>query len=139
MKKQFLLLFILLLPVFCQVKIPFESINVKAQETQLVGLIIASCVTLDSVKQIAKADETSKEKAVQLFLGFETLGICGRYPTPRLAPLEKKILTYIDYSKNTIELWKIKDLDLWSLVDPRRIEIITIKKNNLKTNSGHKI
>ena len=69
--------------------LPISLTSVSAEEkSRLMGVIIASCLSLDIMKLIAKADETSKTASTSLFKKYSMMGVCGRYPTPRIAPLE---------------------------------------------------
>lgn len=113
--------------------LPISLTPVSAEEkSRLMGVIIASCLNLDVMKLIAKADETSKEEATSLFKKYSMMGVCGRYPTPRIAPLEKMEMTYNDHAGVKSEIWKIKDMNMWSIIDPRRIENVPIYKKTKK-------
>jgi hypothetical protein len=96
----------------------------EKKETQLVGIII---------------DTISNTAAVTLFKKYSLMGVCGRYPTPRLVPLEKLEDEYVDYNNKKSQIWKLKDLNMWSIVDPTRIEDIPLKRNTLKTKTGQEI
>ena len=110
--------------------LPISLTSVSAEEkSRLMGVIIASCLSLDIMKLIAKADETSKTASTSLFKKYSMMGVCGRYPTPRIAPLEKLEMTYKDHAGVKSEIWKLVGMNMWSIVDPRRIENIpTYKK-----------
>ena len=130
----------LLMVLFTIISFNWSSLTfAQEKNTQLVGIIIASCVSLDVMKDIAKADAISNLDAVKLFKKYSLMGICGRYPTPRLVPLEKLEGEYLDYNKKKSQIWKLKDINMWSIVDPTRIENIPTTKNTLKTKTGHEI
>jgi hypothetical protein len=135
-KEMRYLLFILIIIIsFNWTSVTFS----EKKETQLVGIIIASCLSLDVIKEIAKKDTISNTAAVTLFKKYSLMGVCGRYPTPRLVPLEKLEDEYVDYNNKKSQIWKLKDLNMWSIVDPKRIEDIPLKRNTLKTKTGQEI
>lgn len=100
----------------------------KAQDA--VGMSVASCLSLPAMKAIAKADEVSLQQATKALNAFIVKGVCGRYMPPRLFPLDKLELSYKDSSKVEVQLWKIKDFDMWSLFEKDKVLKIEPPKSN---------
>lgn len=98
----------------------------KAQD--VMGISVASCLSLKSMKDVAEADEISEKTALLVLYKYMNRKVCGRYMPPRLLPLEKLEHTYTDSNNIRVELWKIKGYNVWSLFEKDKVLKVTPTK-----------
>lgn len=121
MRRYLLVLFIFVL---------FLSTAVDAQQVTHMGLVRASCKSLEAIKEIAEADKVSEKKATAIFYAYAQESICGSYTTPRMAPLERKEESYIDSNNYHTDIWKISGVDFWALIRSKFVQKIPFQDQN---------
>ena len=105
---KIILLSLITFPVLAQDSSPTEPIAK--------GMIISSCVSLESITQLAKIDKQSEEEAKMLFNYLRMNGQCGSYNMIVPVFLEKLEFSYTDSNGVDIEVWKLHKQKLWSLI-----------------------
>jgi hypothetical protein len=121
MRRYLLVLFIFVL---------FLSTAVDAQQVTHMGLVKASCKSLEAIKDIAEADKVSEKKATAIFYSYAQEEICGSYAQPRMAPLERKEGSYIDSNNHRTEIWKIYGVDFWALIKSKFVKKVPFQDQN---------
>ena len=91
------------------------------------GMIISSCLTLDSITQLADLDKESETEGKMLFNYFRMNGKCGSYNGLIPVFLEKLEFSYTDTHGNNIEVWKLHKQNLWSLIQQSFVQRIGLK------------
>ena len=88
------------------------------------GIIISSCHNLESITGLANIDKDSTENAKKLFNYLRMNGKCGTYGKFIIVFLEKLEFSYIDTANEVIEVWKLYNQELWSLVRQSNRELL---------------
>lgn len=108
--------------IFLTLLIGFSvSFAFPTKAEQYAAMVIASCNSLEAAKEIVDADKISRNTATNLFFQLVADKRCVQHKPPLLAPLEEKVLTYIDFADRKTEVWKIKGMNRWSLL--RKVDI----------------
>ena len=91
------------------------------------GVIISSCLTLDSITQLANIDKESETEAQMLFNYFRMDGKCGSYNALVPVFLEKLEFSYTDTGGKHIGVWKLHKQNLWSLIQQSFVQRMGLK------------
>ena len=105
---KIILLSLIAFPVFAEEATPIEPIAR--------GIIVSSCIDLDSITQLATLDKESETEAQMLFNYLRMNGKCGSYNRYVPVFLEKFEFAYTDTSGLDIEVWKLHKQEMWSLI-----------------------
>ena len=105
---KIILLSLIAFPVFAEEATPIEPIAR--------GIIVSSCIDLDSITQLATLDKESETEAQMLFNYLRMNGKCGSYNRYIPVFLEKFEFAYTDTSGVDIEVWKLHKQEMWSLI-----------------------
>ena len=114
---KILIIFLLAFPVLAEE----PTITTAPMAT---GLVVASCNTLESITGLAHLDKESTEEAKILFNYLRMNGKCGTYGKFIIVFLEKLEFSYIDTANEVIEVWKLYNQELWSLVRQSNRELL---------------
>ena len=110
-------------------------------DTHLFGIVVIVCRSLDAMLRIMESDKISKEAATQSVMMHANMGVCGVVRPPQPGILEKLETSYIDYNGNEAQIWKLKGLELWTVVSVEHIDFN--KKPKTKPNktrpTGHTV
>ena len=96
--------------------ISFPSLAEEIKKPIAKGVIISSCITLDSITQLANLDKESQPEAEMLFNYFRMNGKCGSYSMLVPVFLEKLEFSYTDTNGTNIDVWKLHNQEMWSLI-----------------------
>ena len=112
-----------------EVKQPVKKIQEKKKEKRI-GIMTMSCLELDVILDIAESDRVSL-KDVQLKLRkYVVLGKCGIHKPRIPVPLETLIDEYVDFMGVESQIWKVQNIDLWTILAKDVIRYEEIKKEN---------
>ena len=79
----------------------------------------AGCISEEAVLYIAEAAETSEMALRHAFSIARGMGLCGMFP-PRGGTLKKRLKTFVDFEKDTMEIWEVEldglDKPFWAWV-----------------------
>ena len=89
--------------------------------------------------RIMESDKISKEAATQSVMMHANMGVCGVVRPPQPGILEKLETSYIDYNGNEAQIWKLKDLELWTVVSVDHIEFNKKPKPKKTRPTGHTV
>ena len=84
--------------------------------SQLVGVVKATCISEKVVLTVAKADEHSPTEGGEVFTHFLKAGKCGILIYPQIMPLEKKVHAYTDSKGEKTEVWKILNQNHYAIM-----------------------
>ena len=104
--------------VGCQTTPPVEPKVEKVQEKKKskVGIMTISCVDISAILDLSEADRISSQAVQTRLQQYMLIGKCGIH-NPRIAvPLETLIDEYVDFMGVETQIWKVKNLDLWTLI-----------------------
>ena len=104
--------------VGCQTTPPVEPKVEKVQEKKKskVGIMTISCVDISAILDLSEADKISAQAVQTRLQQYMMLSKCGIH-NPRIAvPLETLIAEYTDFMGVETQIWKVKNLDLWTLI-----------------------
>ena len=104
--------------VGCQTTPPVEPKVEKVQEKKKskVGIMTISCVDISAILDLSEADKISAQAVQARLQQYMMLSKCGIH-NPRIAvPLETLIAEYTDFMGVETQIWKVKNLDLWTLI-----------------------
>ena len=94
-----------------------ETISEWGPEDRVV--IGAGCISEDAVMYIAEAAEANEMALRQAFNIVKGMGLCGVFP-PREGILKKRIKTFVDFEKDTMEIWQVEldglDKPFWAWI-----------------------
>mgnify|MGYP003646369385 FL=1 len=107
------LLSLLIILIISLVTTSVQSIETK--QYLYGGVIIMSCNNPKSAHKIAAADKISKSLAVTALREEILAHRCGYHKPPVLVTLESKLIDYKDYEGNPASIWKISNINMWSL------------------------
>ena len=113
---KIILLSLIAFPVFAEEATPIEPIAR--------GIIVSSCIDLDSITQLATLDKESETEAKMLFNYLIMNGKCGSYNRYVPVFLEKFEFAYTDTSGLDIEVWKLHKQNMWSLIQKAYVKRI---------------
>ena len=88
------------------------------------GIIVSSCIDLDSIMQLAVLDKESETEAQLLFNYLSKQGKCGSYNMYIPVFLEKLEFTYTDTKGANIGVWKLHKQEMWSLIQQSYVKRI---------------
>ena len=88
------------------------------------GIIVSSCIDLDSITQLATLDKESETEAQLLFNYLSKQGKCGSYNMYIPVFLEKLEFTYTDTKGANIGVWKLHKQEMWSLIQQSYVKRI---------------
>ena len=88
------------------------------------GIIVSSCIDLDSIMQLAVLDKESETEAGMLFNFLSRQGKCGSYNMYIPVFLEKLEFTYTDTKGANIGVWKLHKQEMWSLIQKSYVKRI---------------
>ena len=108
-------------------------------DTHLFGIVVIVCRSLDAMLRIMESDKISKEAATQSVMMHANMGVCGVVRPPQPGILEKLETSYIDYNGNEAQIWKLKDLELWTVVSVDHIEFNKKPKPKKTRPTGHTV
>ena len=114
---KILIIFLLAFPVLAEE----STIKIPPMAT---GLVVASCKNLDSITGLAHLDKESTEEAKKLFNYLRMHRECGTYGKFIEVFLEKLEFSYIDTANEVIEVWKLYEEELWSLVRKSNVKLL---------------
>ena len=123
--------------VGCQTTPPVEPKVEKVQEKKKskIGIMTISCIDISAILDLSEADRISAQEVQARLQQYMILRKCGVH-NPRIAvPLETLIAEYIDFMGIETQIWKVKNLDLWTLIAKNVIqyERQKEKRDNNKT------
>ena len=108
-------------------------------DTHLFGIVVIVCRSLDALLRIMESDKISKEAATQSVMMHANMGVCGVVRPPQPGILEKLETSYIDYNGNEAQIWKLKGLELWTVVSVDHIEFNKKPKPKKTRPTGHTV
>jgi hypothetical protein len=115
-----------------EVKQPVKKIQENKEKNRM-GIMTMSCLELDVVLHIAESDRVSLKAVQSKLRKYVELGKCGIH-RPRIPiPLETLIDEYVDFMGVVSQVWKVKNLDLWTILAKDVIVYEERKKENKKT------
>ena len=88
------------------------------------GIIVSSCIDLDSITQLAVLDKESETEAGMLFNFLSRQGKCGSYNMYIPVFLERLEFTYTDTNGEDIGVWKLHKQEMWSLIQQSYVKRI---------------
>jgi len=88
------------------------------------GIIVSSCMDLDSITQLTILDKESVTEAQLLFNYLSKQGKCGSYNMYIPVFLEKLEFTYTDTKGANIGVWKLYKQEMWSLIQESYVKRI---------------
>jgi hypothetical protein len=91
------------------------------------GIIVSSCIDLDSIMQLAVLDKESETEAGMLFNFLSRKGKCGSYNMYIPVFLEKLEFAYTDTNGADIEVWKLHKQEMWSLIQKSYVKRIGLQ------------
>ena len=116
--KKILVVLSLFILIGCETIPPTEAKvkTVKDKVDYKIGVMTVSCKDLNAILDLSQADRESLQ-AVQIKLQqYILLGKCGVH-NPRIAvPLETLIDEYVDFMGVESQIWKVKNIQLWTLI-----------------------
>ena len=104
--------------VGCQTTPPVEPKVEKVQEKKKskIGIMTISCLDISAILDLSEADRISGQEVQARLQQYMLIGKCGIH-NPRIAvPLETLIDEYVDFMGVETQIWKVKNLDLWTLI-----------------------
>ena len=133
--KKILVVFSLFILIGCGTTPPTEAKvkRVKENVTEQIGIMTISCLDLNAIIDLAESDRLSAV-AVQVKLRkYVSEGKCGIHKPRIPVPLETLIDEYVDFMGIETQIWKVKNLDLWTLMAKNVIKYKKLKKKNKDT------
>ena len=115
-----------------EVKPPVKKIQEKKEGTRI-GIMTMSCLELDVVLDIAESDRVSLKAVQSKLRKYVLLGKCGIHKPRIPVPLETFIDEYVDFMGVDSQIWKVQNLDLWTILATDIIRYEEIKKEYKKT------
>lgn len=83
------------------------AFNVNAYEKGDLGLAAVVC-TVEAAKAMAATASQSKEKANALAKVQLQSGDCAVLPAPAQVELVEKVVSFVDFDNDTVEVWTVK-------------------------------
>ena len=115
-----------------------EKVETKTEKYAFAILVII-CNSLDSILDVMEEDKISKEAATASIKKYAKMGLCGVVIPPQPGMLGKLVASYVDYDGNLSQIWKLKSIDLWTIVAVEYIEFKSNKKPKETKSIGHTI
>jgi cobyric acid synthase len=115
-----------------------EKVEPKTEKYAFAILVII-CNSLDSILDVMEEDKISKEAATASVKKYAKMGLCGVVIPPQPGMLGKLVASYVDYDGTPSQIWKLKGIDLWTIVAVEYIEFKSNKKPKETQSIGHTI
>jgi len=98
-----------------EVKPPVKKIQENKKKNRM-GIMTMSCLELDVILDIAESDRVSLKDVQSKLRKYVLLGKCGIHKPRIPIPLETFIDEYVDFMGVESQIWKVQNLDLWTIL-----------------------
>jgi len=114
------------------VKPQVEKIQEKKERTKI-GIMTISCIEVSAILDLSEGDRSSLMDVQLKLRQYIAAGKCGIHKPRIPVPLGTLIDEYVDFMGVETQIWKVKNLDLWTLIAKNVIKYEDLEKKNKET------
>tara|TARA_R100001086_G_scaffold245084_1_gene175549 strand:+ start:264 stop:680 length:417 start_codon:yes stop_codon:yes gene_type:complete len=89
------------------------------KQVEVGAFITISCASVKAMSDIMEGDKVSVADAGKIFLMYEGQQLCMRHYPRVFVILDKLVKEYLDYENDPSQLWKLREMEIWTLVSKR--------------------
>tara|TARA_R100000458_G_C8187681_1_gene182485 strand:- start:138 stop:563 length:426 start_codon:yes stop_codon:yes gene_type:complete len=103
------------------VKPTVEKIQEKKDKI-VIGVMTVSCIELSAIQDLSNGDRNSMIDVQRRLQQHMAAGKCGIHKPRIRVPLETLVDEYVDFMGIETQIWKVRNLNLWTLIAKGTVE-----------------